>query len=368
VGDEPRPGDATSTQTADPFRGSTFDFDQLVSTATAHLEPSAPLSFLPFYAWWMSFRPRWNFSDNLRLQARFDYYKEFTNTEDTTQYREDVFGDIFTDLVYASSFARAGPWRHTKYTLGLRATWGTSLQSHLSNIYVSAGAIAGVSQTVPLMGNFAPALNAARFGLTFVYLHPFSFVTTPWNTSLNYPTQSDSGQATTSGQISGTTIVDHAIYAKADASLQITLKLDASVSALWIDQWHYPPTPATLSGPGLIMGPVPVARINDTQFTQIFWILASVDYELMDELSVGAGYYNAGNVIGLNGQLRLPFLAGEDNAFWSPEANLFLDVTVNLDRVWERARGGAKRPEVTGETTNAARSAREARLAGESPR
>ena len=92
-------GQRAPAESSDPLRGSTFIFDQSVSTQTIRLDPSVPLSYVPYYGWWLSLRPRWNFNDHLRVQARFDYYKEFTNREDTTYYRQNVFGDIGTDLV-----------------------------------------------------------------------------------------------------------------------------------------------------------------------------------------------------------------------------------------------------------------------------
>jgi hypothetical protein len=346
----------------DPLRGSTFVFDQSMSLQTVHLDPSAPLSYIPYYGWWLSFRPRWNFNDSVRLQARFDYYKEFTNSQDTTYYREDVFGDIWTDLVYSDRIARHGPWKNTKFTLGLRALWPTSKQSQGSGIYVTLGGFTGLSQKIPIRGDDARALNSGRVGLSVVYLHPFSNATTATDYG-NFAaiSQSDSGTPISSDQLTGLTLSSHVLFAIAEASLQITPKLDIAASAIWINQWHYAPPPATVS---TLTGNVTVPRFNDQQFSQFFWLVAAIDYEIFDEVSLGAGYYNLANVIGLNGALRSPFLGGEDNAFWSPDAAFFFDVTANLDKIWERASGKSNGPGRAGDTASAARSAREARLLG----
>jgi hypothetical protein len=201
--------------------------------------------------------------------------------------------------------------------------------------------------------------------LSFVYLHPFSNATTATDYG-NFATlsQSDSGTPIASDQLSGMTLSSHVLFAIADASLQITPKLALGASAIWIDQWHYPPPAATVS---TLTGNVTVPRFNDEQFTQFFWIVAALDYELFDEVSLGLGYYNLANVIGLNGTLRSPFLGGEDNSFWSPDAAFFFDVTANLDRIWERASGRSTENGRAGDTASAARSAREARLLGGAP-
>jgi hypothetical protein len=347
---------------ADPIRGSTFLFDQSASVQTVHLDPSAPLSYVPSYIWWLSLRPRWNFSDNFRVQARFDYYKEFTNSQDTTLYRENVFGDIGTDAVFSDQIARDGAWRNTRLTLGLRAAWPTSLQSQGTGIYVTLGGVAGLLQKIPIRGDSAKVLSAARLGLSFVYLHPFSHATTATEYG-NFSTisQSDSGMSAPSDQLTGVPLASHILFAITEASLQITPKLGFDASAIWIDQWHYAPTRQAVQTD---TGSVTPTVTNVGRFTQVFWVVAALNYELIDEVSLSAGYLNLANVIGLNGMRRSPFLGGEDNAFWSPDASFFFDVTVNLDKIWERARRGGQAPEHPGDTAREAQKAREARLLG----
>jgi hypothetical protein len=346
---------------ADPFRGSTFLFDQSTTAPTVGIG-SPPLSYVPSYIWWLSLRPRWNFSDNFRVQARFDYYKEFTNSQDTTLYRENVFGDIGTDAVFSDQLAHDGALRNTRLTLGLRATWPTSLQSQGSGIYVTLGGVAGLLQKIPLRRDSAKVFSAARLGLSFVYLHPFSQATTATDYGkFSMISQSASGMSAPSDQVNALPLASHILYALTEASLQITPKLGFDASAIWIDQWHYAPTEAAI---GISNATVTPPRVNTGRFTQLFWVVAALEYELFDEVSLSAGYLNVANVIGLNGVRRSPFLGGEDNAFWGPDASFFLDVTVNLDKIWERARRGGQVQEHPGDTAREAQKAREARLLG----
>lgn len=368
--DQPEEGQGTEQVPAhdkDPFRGSTFLFDQSASTQTLHLD-NAELSNVPFYGWWVSLRPRYNFDEHWRVQARFDYYKEFTNSQDTTYYREDVFGDIWTDLVYATPLAKDGRWKNTKVSAGVRALWPTSKQSQANGTYVTAGATVGISQKIPIRGDDAKAFNSARVGLSFAYLHAFTQGTTAANygnfQNANYPAESVSDASGSSSytffsadQLTGQTLVEHQLYGILDTGFQFTPKLGLTVDWIMINNWHYAPTntgvviptgPVNPSSTGITSGP-------DTQFTQLGWFVASADYEIIPEMSIGVGYYNLSNIVASDGTLRGPFSGGFDNVFWSPDARLFVDLTANLDRIFEAATGKYK----TGTTAQAAQAARQ---------
>ena len=368
VKDQPEEGQGTEQvpdKDKDPFRGSTFLFDQSAATQSLHLENSEQ-SYDGFYGWWLSLRPRYNFDDHWRVQARIDYYKEFTNSQDTTYYREDVFGDIWTDLVYSTPLAKEGRWKNTKVSAGLRALWPTSKQSQANGTYVTVGATAGVSQKFPIQGEDAKVLNSARLGLSVAYLHAFTQSTTAaayggfagapgqgvgdsgLNPVSNYSFQTD--------QVTGQTLTKHQLYTILDGGLQITPKLGLTLDWILINNWHYSPTTACV---GTATGQVCPPRTGpgsgtDQQFTQLGWFIASADYEIIPEMSIGLGYYNLSNIVAYDGSIRGPFSGGFDNVFWSPEARVFLDVTANLDKIFEAATGKYK----TGTTAQAARAAR----------
>ena len=364
--DEPVQGSGSASQ-KDPIRGSTFTFDQSMTTQTVDIG-APPQSYVPFYGWWFSLRPRWNFSDKLRVQARFDYYKELTNSQDTTYLHEDVFGDIWTDLVYSTPLATEGRWKNTRVNLAVRSLWPTSKQSQGSGTYVALGSSAGVTQKIPLRGEDAPALKSARVGITFSYLHPFTAATTPTAygsfsqtrepVDMNLPSFGDP-------QLTGLTVVSHTLYAIVDTGLQITPRLGLTLDMVWINQWHYPPTDnVSITSP---TGTIHIPRsANDQQYTQLTWFIASADYDLFDELSIGCGYYNLANVIAPDGTVRGPFYGGQDNLFWSPDAHFFFDVTANLDKIVEDATGRykAQKPKI-GQTSEAARDARVKRIVSE---
>jgi hypothetical protein len=340
----------------DPLRGSVFIFDQSITTPTAHVGLTSAQSDVPFYGWWLSLRPRWNFSDKLRLQARLDYYKEFTNSQDTTLRDEDVFGDIWTDLIYATPLAEGGSWKNTKVSVGARAIWPTSKTSLHEGVYATLGGTAGLSQKIPLRGEGAPVLNSARLGLTFAYLHPFSNSTTPNDQGFNYVREDTDLRTFFSHQLSGQTLSNHTLYGILDTGLDITPKLSATLDVILINQWHYAPTS---SGPNacvtITTGPVCPPRVNDQQFTQQAWFLLEADYEIIPELSVGLGYYNLANTVAPDGSVRSLFAGGEHSLLWSPDARFYFDVTANLDKIFEDATGRYKNPGPSSRNSRVAR-------------
>ena len=137
-------------QGENPLRGSTLLFEQSMTTQTTQLQPSAEQSYVPLYEMWLSLRPRYYFNEHWSVRGRFDYTKELTNNQTTTFYREDVFVDIWTDLVYSTKLDPL--WPGTKASIGVRALWPTSKASQANGTYVTLGAI----------GRRAPQVRAPR--------------------------------------------------------------------------------------------------------------------------------------------------------------------------------------------------------------
>src|SRR5579871_5412900 len=88
-----------SREETNPFRGSAFFLEQSITTQTADVGMT-PQSYVPLYELWLSLRPRYWFDSHWSVRARFDYTKELTNDQTTTLYRQDLFGDTWTDGVY----------------------------------------------------------------------------------------------------------------------------------------------------------------------------------------------------------------------------------------------------------------------------
>ncbi len=324
------------TEGVNPLRGSTLVFEQSMTTQTGSVGDT-PQSYVPLYELWLSFRPRYWFGSHFSLRGRFDYTKELTNNQTTAYYRQDVFGDIWTDAVYTSNLDEL--WPYTQWDAGLRAIWPTSLASQAQGVYLGVGPRAGIVHQFDIRGGGAHFLKSADVELRATYLHTFSSATTPTDYgSFAYTRQNADGVSFVSDQISGQTLGRDQVILSGEAGLQVMPRLYSTLTGLVFEQWHYQPSPA--SSGALI--PNTVSSNGDQQFTQSIWLIASIDYMVLDELELDVGYYNLANALGPDGQQRSLF--GGYNIWWSPDARVFLSATANLDVIYDDVAGHRSAP------------------------
>jgi hypothetical protein len=327
-------------ESANPFRQSVLVLDQSMTTQTVDFG-ATPQSYVPLYELWLSFRPRYSFDDHWSVRARFDLTKELTNSQPTTYQNEDVFGDVWTDLVYATKLDAL--WRGTRASLGLRALWPTSKSSQGNGTYVRLGLRGGADHRFRLRGPDAPALNDFHVGVSFSYLHPFTAATTPTSYGgFGYTRQDVDERSFVSDQLTGQTLPEHVLWLTVDAGLQITPRLSFSADLIFINDWHYAPTDQSIH---ILTGNANPNATGDTQYISSRWFTTELDYELFDELGLSIGYYNLTNALAPDGTQRSLF--GPNNIWWSPDARFFFDVTANLDVLFDDAEGRrySKRPQ-----------------------
>jgi hypothetical protein len=201
---------------------------------------------------------------------------------------------------------------------------------------VTAGLVAGGLHRFTINGDAAPWLNEFHVGLTLTYQHPFTSATTPTEYgNFAYARQDvgDDDHSILSDQLQGLTNVDHTLWGLLDLGLQITPKLAITADAVLINNWHYTPTN---QGVQTVTGTVNPPFVNDEQFVQQVWIIGGIDYTLFDEVDLTLGYYNLANALAPDGSRRGFF--GGDNIWWSPDARFFLDITANLDVIYDDAK------------------------------
>jgi hypothetical protein len=318
----------------DPFRGSILTLDQSITTQTIGIGPN-PQTYTPYYQLWLSFRPRYYITDHLIVSARVDFYKELTNSavgETTTDYREDVFGDLWTNLVYDTTVGKS---ENTKVNAGLRFLWPLSKVSQGEGIYVQAGVTAGISQKVPIHDASAPFLNNIQFKLGAWYNHPFSNSTTPNNPNFTYVRQDTDDQSVISNQLAGNPLIDHQLLISTEAALQITPRVDFALDFILVNQWHYPApgngNNCVQTESGTACAPSMEVDGADVNFTQNTWVVAALSWDVFDQLTLGLGYFNLNNELNAEGQNR-----SLGQLLWSPEgAHFFFDITANLDAIYE---------------------------------
>ncbi len=209
--------------------------------------------------------------------AAFDYTKELTNNQNTTYYREDVFGDIWTDLVYSTALD-ALSWPGTRPAMGVRAQWPTSKTSRANGLPrdPGRGRRCAATSSRSTGDERAVVLNDFHVSLSATYLHAFTNSTTPTSYGdFQYTRQDVDDHSFISDQLAGQTLVDHTFWAiHYDTGLQITPKLSFTADGVLINQWHYAPGNTQVQTGTGVANPV---RVNDNQFTQSVWVIADIE-------------------------------------------------------------------------------------------
>ena len=346
------------------WHDTSFIFDQSVSSETIGVGKDYQTRN-PSYQLWFSFRPRvYLYEDEkqrFNLNARFDMYKELTNSDDTTEYRQETFGDIWVNASYSRTLAKNNGWS-TSLAIGPRVLFPTSLESRANGVILTAGGGGGITQTIPL-NRGSDWFNNGHLAAQTFYTHPFTNATTAQNDDVARPRTTLDARTATSNQLSGGLLNDHQLLTVFDSGLQITPKLSFTVDFIFIQQWRYKPT---TNGSGsnncsggqevnILTGPSCISSGATNQDPQNYrlsvWFLTSVDYQVSDELGLSLGYYNYANSIGPNGERR-GFLYAPDSS------RFFLTATLGLDALYERIRGQPESPPTDTQTnTRISRSA-----------
>ena len=323
-----RPGAPAEDDAASRWKGSILLFDQSMTTQTVGVGGDYQ-SYDPTYEWWIAFKPKYTpferKNDSISLNLWMNLYLELTNSDTTTEYHELLVGPTYLWATYNHTFRDVRGYK-TSVTLGPRANLPTDKAAYDIGQIIELGAVGSASQSFPLAGEGARALNSARLAVGAIYGHPFDRYTAPVNGDLHQLREDINGLSIIDDQIAGEMNVRNALSLSLSGELQVLRRLSLSLSYVLINQWRYSPTSVQLPTP---TGPAEVMSIADpTTYSVKTWLTSSVAYDLNDELSVSLGYYNLANQLAPDGTRRSPL--------WSPSARFFLTLTSNIDAVYRR--------------------------------
>jgi hypothetical protein len=312
-----------------PWHGSTLLFDQSITTQTVGVGSDFQ-SRDPVYEWWFAFKPRYFLFERekeaLTLNLWMNLYYEVTNSDTTTTKNELVVGPTTLWALYAYTFYEKEGYR-TAVTVGPRMTIPTDRASRNAGLLFGLGAMAAGTQSLPLGPKGATAFNSLRLGLGAIYMHPFQRATTPVNGDLEQPRQDVAGRSIASDQLRPGMNVANSLTLLFTAGLQIVPRLGFGASYVLGNAWAYAPpnVPVCTVQPSCA---TPTSNADPSSFRVTTWGLVSVDYDVIDEMTVSLGYYNQTSQIGPDGTRR--------NPLYSPDARFFLTLTGNLDIIYER--------------------------------
>lgn len=331
----PTPAPEPKEEKKSPWRGSTLLFDQSVTTQTIGLG-SDYQSSNPVYEWWFRFAPRYHVyqdkEQDLSLNLWANLYKEFTNSDETTRRSENVIGATTVWATYSRQILKMGDWVTTASVAPVRIGLPTDKAARDSGVILNLGASLGLSQDIPIQGKSATWLSSARLGATAMYNHPFTRATNAVNGDLDRTRQDAAGRTFESDILRGGMMTKHQLNLLFTGALQVHEKVGISASYILLNSWAYRPTstPCAIDQPGT--GCVGFGDNPDApNFRVTTWLLASVDYDVIPEMSLGVGYYNLAGQIGPDGERR--------NPLWSPDARMFFTITGNLDAILDDITG-----------------------------
>jgi hypothetical protein len=300
-------------QHKNPFAGSIFLFDQ--SATTNSFSKGSQLSYSPLYEWWISPRVYYTVAKHFKFGARFDFFKEFTNHEETTTKGEWVITDPWLTAAYGDQASFFGKHEKSRFSLGLLVRPGVSKASRANDQYMSAGPTGSLSYGFDVLGSKSKFLQSASIGLYVSYSHAFTKSQQPGD--ISRPATDVNGNMTLNQSIRSSTLVGNSLIYSLNGEIDILETLSYGASMIWIDQFAYR-TPDIAGMP---------RSDNDTHFRQSTWFLTSVDYNPIKELGISLGYYNLNTAIGPDGKRR--------NVLWSPDARVFFSLTANLDAIMD---------------------------------
>ena len=318
-----------------PWRGTQLTFDQSATTQTVGIGEDYQSSN-PTYEWSFRFAPRYviyeNGTDTISAAAAFNVYHEFTNSDSTTYENETLLGPTTLNLQYGRPLYKEGEWVLSLSVAPLRLTFPTDKASRNSGHILGLGGSVGVNQSIPINGRGASTFNAVRVGTQVIYNHPFTKATNAVNPDLKRYRQDLGGRTFESDVLRSGMLPNHQLNFAFTAGLNITPKLSFNGSYYIMQTWAYRPPGACVTPQGASTGSICFPSNEEaTNFRVATWLMASVDYDLFDEVSLSLGYYNQANQIGPDGQRRSPF--------WSPYARFYFSVTANLDAIYETITG-----------------------------
>ncbi len=318
--------DDDAPKALNPFRGSLLFVDQSMTAATldrnAYLSPKQ----VTLFEVWVSPRLYYSPTEHVKFGARFDFFTEETNTQDTTYEHETIVGDPWLTASYTAPFTRLNDREGTKWAVGWVARPPLSKASRGQGQYLATGPTASLNWDIALNGDKAPLLQSVKFTFSGSYSHAFTKCAEacPFGTNNTGPMDSGDPGATTmtlDNQIRSGTVTGDTFVAAVSGSLSILENVEFDVSMIGIWGQTYPITPATIDGVQQAAAP------TDTRMHQSTWFLASIDWDVTKEFGLSLGYYNLTNVIGIDGTYRDPFYTWDG-------ARIFFTLTAHLDQLY----------------------------------
>ncbi|WP_438035246.1 hypothetical protein [Sorangium sp. So ce204] len=201
----------------------------------------------------------------------------------------------------------------------------TSPASRYAGVYARTRLGLGVLANVPLLDE--AWLNGVFFSAGGVWEHLFSQATTPVNGDPVRPRTSPSGEVLLDDRLSGEFLLRDQLSMR--MSFWVNLWGDLSLGNTWGLVARFRDAPLDEGCVQTVLTCVPVASRGSSATTTSTTFEVSLSYPAEDIAWFELGYDNTAPSLGADGQHRSPF--------YSPDAQLYLSMTLFLDSLYARA-------------------------------
>jgi hypothetical protein len=313
-------GSAPSPPRLPAYHHSVFSWEHHASTETLGVGDD-PQTSNPTYTMGFAARTRYYLRDDpgrlLSLRLDAGLFREFTNSDATTQRGEWTFLDTNLALVYAHRFLGASDTNGTLLELRpITVSLPTSKTSYDSGRYFAAGALVGVNNIRPILEGKVLSLVRLAAG----YERWFARATVPTSPSLERVRLTTEGRSVSGDQLSGASLVrDRLTFAA-------RVRFDFGESVVWTTDFAFSPAwKYELQDEVELCGvvatgctTVDVAE-DDSRYHVSTQFNTEVSVRLVRSLSLELGYGNSSSQLGQDGRRR--------NAFYSPAAEFLLSLS-----------------------------------------
>lgn len=278
------------------------------------------------------FAPQWWFYDEkdhkFFVSGQIGASTELTDSNTTTTTREPQFYDATVGLGYNGSIytSEDKAWL-SRLLVRTRAILPTSPVSQGQGRYLTTSLFAGVLQTIPLLGNDAHGLNSLAIVPGVTWAHLFSRSYTPTNSDLERVRQSASGRTVSSDQVTFNSMDVDRIVPSVFASLPLYDNLSFNTTFRLIGRFRHDFEDETCvqTATGCV---TPDRDENRVTYLTNSSVDLSLSYGIFDLAFFTVGYLNETLSIGEDGQRR--------NAFYSPDAQFYVDLSFQLSEIYKR--------------------------------
>jgi hypothetical protein len=303
------------------YHHSVFSWEHHVSTETVGVGDD-PQSSNPTYTMGLAARTRYYLRDDpgrlLSVRLEGGLYREFTNSDSTTQRGEWSFSDTSLALVYAHRFLGPTDTDGTFFEVRpITLLLPTSKNSYESGRYFAPGALVGLTNIRPLLAGRVHPDISSTVRLAVGYERWFARATVPTSTSLNRVRLTPEGRSVGGDQLSGSSLTRDQITASA------RIRFDFGEVVAWTTDFGVQPAwKYALQDEVRLCGTVTTGcatvdvsdddsrHIVSTQFS------TEVSVRLGKSLSLDVGYGNSADQLGRDGRRR--------NLFYSPSAEFYV--------------------------------------------